>query len=260
MHCVLSFFSLSKCEKFHQEISGALKQRGEHGVYETFASFIRDLKHIQPNAVIIDIETTSITLEVVEMLFLPEFSFINCVIVSGKLKGKPFHERLFFCKRENLAPAVGEAMLSIFKNQIHKPVENSTISVKVESGDSEIICRVKISFMLTKLGFQPKHIGTTLLKDAIDIICQSGVIASNFNRMLYPQLADKFETNVNNIERNIRNSIRLACSGPNKKVFEEVLGIDLSDVDFPPSRAFIAALCSVMLDGKFKQQKMVLPS
>lgn len=83
----------------------------------------------------------------------------------------------------------------------------------------------EINTFLTKylisLGFAPKHIGFSFIKNAIELSVKSNSILPSLSKQLYPKVATKFKTQPQNVERNIRNSIECACKS------NEILDNDL---------------------------------
>lgn len=83
----------------------------------------------------------------------------------------------------------------------------------------------KTTKMLSDLGITTKYLGYEYIRElVIDIISDKRMLQS-FNKKLYPKIAMKYNTQVNNVERNIRNAITIASRrNKNKILFDEISG------------------------------------
>lgn len=100
-------------------------------------------------------------------------------------------------------------------------------------------CKSKTIKILSELGITTKYLGYEYIKElVIDIICDKRMLKS-FNTKLYPKLAVKYNTQVNNIERNIRNAIGMASANcKNKELLDEICG----NASSPSNKQFITWL------------------
>lgn len=64
-----------------------------------------------------------------------------------------------------------------------------------------------IEFELSRFGFSLKTIGTLCLREAILYVAMSERSDISLTKELYPHVAEKFGSNVNSVEKNIRNAI-----------------------------------------------------
>lgn len=102
--------------------------------------------------------------------------------------------------------------------------------------------RTKTSKILSELGITTKYLGYEYIKELVlDIICDKRMLKS-FNTKLYPKLAIKYNTKINNIERNIRNAINVAVENcKNKELFNKICGKVNSETG-PSNKQFVTWL------------------
>jgi hypothetical protein len=96
---------------------------------------------------------------------------------------------------------------------------------KTFDGEKLEECRSKVTKLLSDLGVTTKYLGYEYIKElVVNIICDRRMLKS-FNTKLYPKIAIKYNTQVNNVERNIRNAIGVAISRcKNKNLFDDICG------------------------------------
>lgn len=77
--------------------------------------------------------------------------------------------------------------------------------------------------ILYDLGITSKYLGYEYIKELVVYVKTDKRLLQSFNKKLYPILAMQVNTNVNNIERNIRNAIAVASErSKNKRLFDEI--------------------------------------
>lgn len=96
-----------------------------------------------------------------------------------------------------------------------------------------------IAELLAKIGITTKYLGYEYIKElVIDIINDKRMLKS-FNTKLYPQLAMKYNTQINNVERNIRNAIGIAKKNcKDKELYNRICG----KLNTPSNKQFITWL------------------
>ena len=101
-----------------------------------------------------------------------------------------------------------------------------------------------VSNYLLSLGFLPKHIGFAYMKQVIQIAVKHEMIGS-LSKDIYPIVASTFKTQVQNVERNIRNAIERACNS--KEMKESEVGQLLVNGKIS-NRAFLSYLLDKVLN------------
>lgn len=130
-----------------------------------------------------------------------------------------------------------------YADRVEKFLSNTQEKRSKKLDDEEIEkCRGETVKLLLELGITTKYLGYEYIKElVIDIINDKRMLKS-FNTKLYPKLAMKYNTQVNNIERNIRNAIGIAkkrCG--NGELFSQVCGRNNPD-GVPSNKQFITWL------------------
>ena len=130
-----------------------------------------------------------------------------------------------------------------YANKVEKALKN------VEEKKSKKVCKEdlekykqKTSELLSKIGITTKYLGYEYIKElVIDIISDKRMLKS-FNTKLYPKLAMKYNTQINNIERNIRNAIGIAKKNcKDKELYYRICGkLNLNKA--PSNKQFITWL------------------
>lgn len=83
----------------------------------------------------------------------------------------------------------------------------------------------KIADYLNELGLTTKYLGYCYIKELVVDVIEDRRNLKSFNSRLYPQVAIKYNTQVINIERNVRNAINVAIdSCKNRKLYDEIMG------------------------------------
>ena len=102
-------------------------------------------------------------------------------------------------------------------------VEEKKQSMLSDSKRVEI--KSKIAEYLNELGLTTKYLGYCYIKELVVGVVEDKRKLKSFNSRLYPQVAIKFNTQVINIERNVRNAINIAIeSCKNRKLYDEIMG------------------------------------
>ena len=106
-----------------------------------------------------------------------------------------------------------------FMDKVHEAKQ----AVLSESKKAEL--KLKVSDYLNELGLTTKYLGYCYIKELVVDVIEDRRKLKSFNSKLYPQVAIKFNTQVINIERDVRNAINVAVSGcKNRKLYDEIMG------------------------------------
>ena len=102
-------------------------------------------------------------------------------------------------------------------------VKEAKQAVLSESRKAEL--KSKISDYLNELGLTTKYLGYCYIKELVVDVIEDRRKLKSFNSKLYPHVAIKFNTQVINIERDVRNAINVAIgSCKNRKLYDEIMG------------------------------------
>ena len=104
------------------------------------------------------------------------------------------------------------------------------------------------TYLLLRLGFQARQRGYRYLREAVLVSCLEPQMLESVTKLLYPEIAHRFDTTDKNIERAIRNSIDTAWARGNKEAMEIVFGNNYcSETDRPTNTEVIEALVRYVL-------------
>lgn len=132
------------------------------------------------------------------------------------------------------------------KNYIDK-IEQILSNIKEKKSQNldkeELECyKQKIIKILIELGITTKYLGYEYIKELVVDIINDKRMLKSFNTKLYPKLAVKYNTQINNIERNIRNAINIARNNcKNKELYNRICG-KINNTGCPSNKQFITWL------------------
>lgn len=141
-------------------------------------------------------------------------------------------------------------IIVVNKRNFSNDVVNVLNNVKEKQGKiltlekaEEIRC--KTTRILSELGITTKYLGYEYIRELVLSVIEDKRVMQSFNKKLYPKLAVRYNTQVNNIERNIRNAITVASQRiKNKILFDEISGRGLlsNAGPIPSNKQFITWL------------------
>lgn len=102
-----------------------------------------------------------------------------------------------------------------------------------------------VSEYLNELGLTTNYLGYGYIKELVIDIVEDKRKLKSFNTKLYPELAMKYNTQVINIERNVRNAINVAIKYcKNRKMYDEIMGYGniVKNHKVPSNKQFITWL------------------
>lgn len=91
------------------------------------------------------------------------------------------------------------------------------------------------TYLLLRLGFQARQRGYRYLREAVLISCMEPETLNSVTKLLYPELARRFDTTDKQIEGAIRNSIETAWARGKKEAMEIVFGNIYKNSDERPT-------------------------
>lgn len=81
-----------------------------------------------------------------------------------------------------------------------------------------------ITYLLLRLGFQARQKGYRYLREAVCIACQKPESINSVTKLVYPEVANRFNTTSMQVERAIRTTIETAWKDGDKEVLQNVFG------------------------------------
>lgn len=106
-----------------------------------------------------------------------------------------------------------------------------------------------LSQILMALGIQPSFKGFQYLKRGIEFCVKDPLSVSNLSGIIYPQIAEEFNTTASAVERAARNAITTGWHRRDKALAKDIFGNTLqSAADVPTNSLYIAALAEWLRD------------
>ncbi len=129
----------------------------------------------------------------------------------------------------------------VFSSRLHELLEN-----RGQTPD--------VSHVLFKMGISPRIRGYAFLKYAIPLTCEDKTLIKALTTRLYPMIAQKFNTSVACVERNIRHAVESAWIRGDMKYIDSMFGYTVdADKGKPTNAEFIA-----MLTDKFETKRNII--
>ena len=127
-------------------------------------------------------------------------------------------------------------------------------SMTTLAGDSATYRR--LSHMLLELGVPASIQGYKFIREAVLIIMQDPDKITGIVKLLYPQIARKFNSSGSRVERAIRHAIEVSWYRRRFEHINSVFGVDVFDKnDKPTNSEFIALLADKMLLDKYADEE-----
>ncbi len=182
----------------------------------TFPELLHKFISTNPEVIFFDAESINFPYEIYK-----DFKSTRIFDVPKIVILSPDPESLNFCDEDIVI--VDKKNYSQVVNSFLKEVQER--SAKNLSPERVEELRGKIARLLTDLGVTTKYLGYEYIRELVIDIIRDKRMLKSFNAKLYPKLAIKYSTQVNNIERNIRNAINIATSRcKNRMLFDEICG------------------------------------
>lgn len=118
--------------------------------------------------------------------------------------------------------------------------------VKYEFDDREIDERLSNIFI--SIGIPPHIRGYQYLREGIKISIRNPLAINNITKVLYPQIAERFDSTPSKVERAIRHAIEVAWNRDKIENLNNFLGIKIySGTQKPTNGEFIALIADKLL-------------
>ncbi|MEG0251255.1 MAG: sporulation initiation factor Spo0A C-terminal domain-containing protein [Christensenellaceae bacterium] len=125
--------------------------------------------------------------------------------------------------------------------------KDSRSKVSMDSNNQQFLLN-QISVSLKRLGIPVSIKGYKMVRDALMILCGDFSKIDSINDNVYLQIAKKYNTTSQCVERNIRHAIETAATRGDPEAFIDYFGYSISsDKGKPTNREFIAALADKII-------------
>ncbi len=199
----------------------------------TFPEVLHHLIEARPEIIFFDSECVNFRFDLYSDFVKARYFEIPKIIIFSLEPEKIIYkdENIFVVNKRNYHEKVLNILSKIEEKKSNKLDEESLEKFKEDTIN-----------LLLELGITTKYLGYEYIKELVIDIIKDKRMLKSFNTKLYPKLAIKYNTQINNIERNIRNAISIAnkrCK--NKELYNEISGTDNSE-EIPSNKQFITWL------------------
>ena len=125
---------------------------------------------------------------------------------------------------------VENKLISLFEDMDEKEYDNGTL-------------KIRLTKLLHELGV-PSHIkGYDYIRDSVMLLYKDPKIIGGITKKLYPEIADRYDTSVQRVERAIRHAIEISWNRGDIDLIDEMFGHSV-DIDKakPTNSEFIATI------------------
>ena len=131
------------------------------------------------------------------------------------------------------------------------PSTTETVDAVVKEKQSSRSLNEEVTGILHQIGI-PAHIkGYLYLRDAILMVVEDVDLLGSITKILYPEIAGRFNTTASRVERAIRHAIEVAWARNNVEVIKKFFGYTISSEKGKPTNSeFIAMIADHMRLGK----------
>jgi two-component system response regulator (stage 0 sporulation protein A) len=113
----------------------------------------------------------------------------------------------------------------------------------------------EITDVLHEIGIPVHYKGYLYLRDAITMVSEQIELLGSITKILYPRIAEKYETTPSRVERAIRHAIEIACSRNTVESLKGLFGhsINTDSEKFKPTNSEFIALIADKIRIKNKR-------
>lgn len=115
----------------------------------------------------------------------------------------------YICSKRDImkTPDMPFSIIELSAPYLKNRIKSINIVETVNTYAEEQAYGKRIDFELSRLGFDTNMSGTQMLKAAIFYALKNNIASVYITKQIYPEVAEQFQTDKKNIEKNIRNSI-----------------------------------------------------
>lgn len=112
----------------------------------------------------------------------------------------------------------------------------------------------KISKLLKEFGIPASILGYHYLRHAITLVVNEPDVMHRITKVLYPRVAETFNTSCSRVERACRHAIELSWDNANQELIDKYFGYSVKAGDRPTNSQFIATLADAIIVGGNDEQ------
>lgn len=250
-------------EKWNTQISGILEKDTVGHEIETERrgiSLLEKIKSTKPELVVIDLLLPELdgigVIEQVHEQDMDEPDFILAVPPAMKDRMHCFQglKKTWVVEKNMDAPVLLSAVHSLMKTDKRKWSDNAFVNMRMVSGMMQEDMEILVTNVIHDVGI-PAHIkGYRYLRYAILLAVQDMDILNSITKQLYPEIARKYQTTPDRVERAIRHAIIVAWERGMPEQMQEYFGYALKQgAGKPTNSEFIAMIADkIRLESKIK--------
>ncbi len=127
-------------------------------------------------------------------------------------------------------------------------------------GDSRIVSNVELEICVTRvlhqMGVPARLSGYQYMREAIIMLVNDMNIAHSITKVLYYDVAQKYDTTMNRVERAIRTAVEVSWKNGNAHAFERVFGYSVRSGSRKPcnSEYMVQLADRIRLELKYRQR------
>lgn len=113
-------------------------------------------------------------------------------------------------------------MIQLFDEEYAFEAEKQTAASLENPSSSVVSLELEISQFLRELGAPVNNMGYTYLKEAIEMAINDMTVLSGITKIIYPSIAEKFNTTESRVERSIRHVIEVLSTRNNTELWRKL--------------------------------------
>ncbi len=142
----------------------------------------------------------------------------------------------------------GNAALTLSGKQRPFTDQDSLKSPFAALSEDELILDEKISSIFISIGIAPNISGYAYLREGVKIAIKNPLSINHITKVIYPQVAERFDSTASKVERSMRHAISSAWNRGRLENLNHFLGINIySSLDRPTNGEFIALIADKLL-------------
>lgn len=136
--------------------------------------------------------------------------------------------------------------------------EGESLRIEITKGNSRVISdnkikeepksiEIRIYEFLAEIGIPSNIKGYNYIKTALILTYNDSTILENITKVLYPEIAKKYDSTSSRVERAIRHAIEVACTKGNAELINKIFKYSISvNKGKPTNSEFIAQTINAM--------------
>ncbi len=211
------------------------------------------ISNTQTDLIIVDLDAANESLDIIDYA---KTQNRLCGVIAFSKSGDDFAR--FLASRKDINdyitfPFTCKSLSHVIKNALDKISDDyeSSSSLLAEIAEEELCLEEKISGIFISIGIAPNVNGYAYLRESVKIAVKDPLSINHITKIIYPQVAEHFDSSPSKVERSMRHAISTAWNRGRIDSLNNLFGMRLySDIDRPTNGEFIALIADkLLLDG-----------